>query len=509
MSAPHAPAVPPQGPPLLRLQGAWKVFAGVPVLRGIDFEVAHGEIHALLGGNGSGKSTTMKIISGAYPLDAGRLELEGRPVRLDSPRAAHEHGIYMVPQEPHVFPHLSVLENLGIGLGLPPAELARAVAPLIEELGFEVHLDEQGAFLSIAQQQLLEILRGLLRRARLLIFDEPTSALTFREAESLFQRMRTLAGRGIGIVFISHRLNEVMEVADRISVLRDGRMVLSDRRERLTPHDLIEAMVPPGSSTAGVRSAGGEKPARRPGGPALLAVRGLSSEAFTDVSLEVYPGEVVGLAGLVGSGRTELCEAIVGIDPHARGEVVVHGRPLPRRSPALCRERGLVYVPEDRHAHGIFLELPSVYTMTAGILGRLGRFFLDTRREAEVADGFVRSLNIKLGSMWQPAGTLSGGNQQKVVLAGALAAEPRVVILDEPTRGIDASARQDVYRLIRSLTGAGVGVLLISSELEEVVELSDRVLVMHRGRIVERLEGGDLTLERVTAASFGVAEVRP
>ncbi|HHO57979.1 MAG TPA: sugar ABC transporter ATP-binding protein, partial [Oceanithermus profundus] len=178
-------------------------------------------------------------------------------------------------------------------------------------------------------------------------------------------------------------------------------------------------------------------------------------------------------------------------------------------SPALCRERGLVYVPEDRHAHGIFLELPSVYTMTAGILGRLGRFFLDTRREAEVADGFVRSLNIKLGSMWQPAGTLSGGNQQKVVLAGALAAEPRVVILDEPTRGIDASARQDVYRLIRSLTGAGVGVLLISSELEEVVELSDRVLVMHRGRIVERLEDGDLTLERVTAASFGVAEVRP
>lgn len=494
-------------PPLLELQGAWKVFAGVPVLRGIDFSVRSGEIHALLGGNGSGKSTTMKIISGAYALDEGVLKLEGRPVRLDSPRSAHERGVYMVPQEPHVFPHLSVLENLGVGLPHPPEALRERVRPLLKELGFDVDLDEQGAFLSIAQQQLLEIVRGLLRNVKVLIFDEPTSALTFREAEHLFERMRRLTAQGMGIVFISHRMGEVMEISDRISVLRDGEVVLSDLTERLTPHDLVRAMLPPDAAPAAERSeeeVRSAADARSADATPVLEVRGLGSEAFSDASFELYPGEVLGLAGLVGSGRTELCEAIVGLDPHARGTVRVRGQDLAHRSPALCRRHGLVYVPEDRHAHGIFLDLPSVYTISAGVLERLGGLFLDAREEADLGQRFVRSLNIKLNSIWQPAGTLSGGNQQKVVLAGALATNPAVVLLDEPTRGIDASARQDVYRLIRSLTGAGVGVLLISSELEEVVDLSDRVLVMHRGRIVTELQGRDLNLERVTEASFGL-----
>ncbi len=489
-------------PPLLELRDAWKVFSGVPVLRGIDFTLRHGEVHALLGGNGSGKSTTMKIISGAYTLDAGELLLEGEPLRLDSPRSAHERGIYMVPQEPHVFPHLSVLENLGMGLPFPPPELKRRVIPLLEEMGFEVQLEEQGAFLSIAQQQLLEITRGLLRHARVLIFDEPTSALTFREADQLFERMRRLTEQGIGIVFISHRLGEVMDVADRISVLRDGQFALSEARANLTPHDLVRAMLPPDADVS-MEEAAATGRASVSGQP-VLEVEDLSSEAFSDVSFSLRPGEVLGLAGLVGSGRTELCEAIVGLDPHASGSVSLAGQRLRHRTPSLCQRHGLVYVPEDRHAHGIFLDLPSLYTISASVLDRLGRWLLNGHEELELGDRFVRTLNIKLSSVRQIAGTLSGGNQQKVVLAKALAVSPRIVILDEPTRGIDASARQDVYRLIRRLTSEGVGVLLISSELEEIVNLSDRVLVMRHGRITQELTGDSISLDRVTDASFGL-----
>ena len=488
--------------PLLELEGVWKVFSGVPVLKGVDFDLAPGEIHALLGGNGSGKSTLMKIIAGVYTMDAGEMRLEGRPVRVDSPHAAHARGIYMVPQEPQIFPHLSLLENLGMGLNEPPEALAERVRPIMEGLEFQADLSEPAAFLSIAQQQLLEIVRGLLRDAKVLIFDEPTSALTFREAEHLFERMRRLTEKGIGIVFISHRLGEVMEVAHRVSVLRDGEMVLRRPTAELTPHDLVRAMLPEATDAEATRDEPAAKGQRRAGAP-VLEVENLASEAFTDASFRLYPGEVLGIAGLVGSGRTELAEAIVGLDPYARGRVTVAGRPLLRRGPAEAQRAGLVYVPEDRHAHGIFLDLASLYTISASILPELGRLFLSTTRETEIGRRFVDSLNIKLRSLWQTAGTLSGGNQQKVVLAKALATRPRVVILDEPTRGIDASARRDVYRLIRALTEQGVGVLLISSELEEVVELSDRVLVMYRGRIVGELTGPEITLERVTEASFG------
>ncbi len=486
---------------LLELKDVWKVFAGVPVLKGISFTLAPGEIHALLGSNGSGKSTTMKIISGAYRLDKGTMKIMGAPARLDSPKVAHSRGIYMVPQEPHIFPHLSILENLGIGLSLPPAELSQKVSPLLSELGFKTDLRESAAFLSIAQQQLLEIVRGLLRNARILIFDEPTSALTFRETGHLFERMRYLASQGIGLVFISHRLGEVMEIADRISVLRDGQIVFSNPTSSVTPHALIKAMLPESAEDSSV-SFESEKSSV---GGTVLEVEHLHSEAFTDASFSLHAGEVLGLAGLVGSGRTELSEAIVGIDPNARGKVVIAGDDLPVRSPAICQQHGLVYVPEDRHAHGIFLDLPSVYTITAGILPQLGKYLLSEDKEKDIGERFVDELNIKVNSIWQTAGTLSGGNQQKVVLAKALAGEPKVIILDEPTRGIDASARQDVYRLIRALTKEGVGVLLISSELEEIVELSDRVLVMYRGRITEELSGKDINLERVTNASFGIS----
>ena len=480
------------------------VFAGVPVLKGIDFDLRAGEIHALLGGNGSGKSTTVKILCGAYRPTAGSIQLNGAAVSLDSPSDAHRHGVYMVPQEPHIFPHLTVEENLLLGDGIEPEGALEKAKRLAQESGFEADFASPGGFLSIANQQLVEILRGLMRDVKLLIFDEPTSALTVREVESLFQHMQRLKERGIAILFISHRLNEVLEISDRVSVLRDGSFVLREPTEKLTPAKLVEAMLPGGMPTDDAAS--GTPPAKtavsRTGTP-VLDVRALNGDMFQDVSLKVWPGEVVGLAGLVGAGRTELAEAILGLDKEVHGEVRIEGTPINDRSPRACQEHGLCYVPEDRHAHGIFLDLPHPSTTSASVLGTLGRLFVWPGRERVLSDRFVEQLDIRTSSRSQLSGTLSGGNQQKIVLSKTLATDPKIIILDEPTRGIDARARQDVYRIIRDLTGRGVAVLLISSELGEIIDLSDRVLVMYRGR-VEELAAQNIGFEQVSAASFGL-----
>ncbi len=476
----------------------------MPVLKGIDFELRAGEIHALLGGNGSGKSTTVKILCGAYPPTAGTIEMNGHVVSFDRPSDAHRHGVYMVPQEPHIFSHLTVEENLLLGDGIDPDGALEKAKRLAQETGFEADFSTPGGFLSIANQQLVEILRGLLRDARLLIFDEPTSALTVREVENLFKHMQHLKEGGIAILFISHRLNEVMEISDRVSVLRDGSFVLREPTGRLTPAKLVEAMLPGALPNEAARSAAARPKAEvsRNGTP-VLEVRNLNGDMFHDVTLKVWPGEVVGLAGLVGAGRTELAEAILGLDSNVQGEVCIAGAPVDDRTPRKCQENGLNYVPEDRHAHGIFLGLPHPSTTSASVLGKLSRFFLWPGPERTLSDRFVKQLDIRTSDRSQLSATLSGGNQQKIVLSKTLATDPKIVILDEPTRGIDAKARLDVYRIIRDLTGRGVAVLLISSELGEIVDLSDRVLVMYRGR-VEELASQNIGLEQVSAASFGL-----
>ncbi len=486
-------------PAAVTLRDIWKVFDGVPVLRGIDFELRAGEVHALLGGNGSGKSTTVKIITGAYRPTEGRIEVMGKLASFARPSEAHARGIYMVPQEPQIFPSLSVLENLTMGLAGDAASNEARARALADEIGLSVDFAATGGSISIANQQLVEIVRGLMRNAKVLILDEPTSSLTRREVNSLALQMRALTARGIAILFISHRLDEVLEFSDRVSVLRDGSFVLSAPVAGLTPEGLIEAMLPSDLGQAG---------AARPARPALtgdsapvLELRGLSGRAFRDVSLTLRPGEVVGLAGVVGSGRTELAEAIFGIDPEVTGEVWIGGQQVTARTPRRCMEMGLAYLPEDRHAHGIFLELPAAQTISASALALGQRALLSRRREEDFAQGFIGRLRIKLTSAQQVARTLSGGNQQKVVLAKALALNPRAVILDEPTRGIDASARQDVYRIIRELTDAGVGVLVISSEMAEIAQLADRVLVMKRG-VLSRLGDGAQSLEQISAAAF-------
>lgn len=484
--------------PLIALRGIWKVFESVTVLRGIDFDIRPGEVHALLGGNGSGKSTIVKIISGAYQPTAGTIEVSGKAQGFSNPSEAHAQGIYMVPQEPQIFPNLSVRENLLMGLSGDPAENGRRAREIAGEIGLAADFHAPGGELSIANQQLVEIVRGLLRNARVLILDEPTSSLTRKEVASLAAQMRGLTDRGIGILFISHRLNEVIDLSDRVSVLRDGHFVLEDTTSNLTTDMLVEAMLPADFSASAEQEAA---PARQHDGKPVLEVRHLSSRVFHDACFKVYPGEVVGISGVVGAGRTELAEAIFGIDGDATGEVVIDGKPAPQRSPQICQEMGLSYVPEDRHAHGIFLDLPSAHTISSGLMALGKSKFMNAAKEAELAETFIDRMRIKLASPMQYARTLSGGNQQKIVLAKTLAPAPRVVILDEPTRGIDARARQDVYRIIRSLTADGVGVVVISSEVGEISEVSDRIMVMKRGKLVE-LPSDVRSVEQISAATF-------
>ena len=495
----------PPSIPLVALRGVWKVFESVTVLRGIDLEIHPGKVLALLGGNGSGKSTIVKIISGAYQPTAGAIEVGGTPAVLSRPSDAHHRGIYMVPQEPHIFPNLSVIENLTAGLKGDAASHATRAREVAHEIGLDVDFTSPGGELSIASQQLVEIIRGLLRNAQVLILDEPTSSLTRPEVANLATQMRQLKARGIGLLFISHRLNEVLELTDDTQVLRDGRIVLSAPSAELNTDMLVEAMLPPDFCAPVEDISHGTHQA---GNTPALSVRNLSSRLFRDVSFDVYPGEVLGISGVVGSGRTELAEAIYGIDPFVTGEVLIAGKPAPRRTPRISQEMGLSYVPEDRHAHGIFLALPSAQTVSSGLLS-LGRSrFMGDDRETALTQYFVERLHIKLSSPMQVARTLSGGNQQKVVLAKTLAPRPRAIILDEPTRGIDARARQDVYRTIREITADGVGVVVISSEVGEIAELSDRVMIMRRGRLVA-LPKGVKGVEQISAATFAADSVVP
>ncbi len=488
--------------PLVALRGIWKVFESVTVLRGIDFEIRPGEVHALLGGNGSGKSTIVKIISGAYQPTAGAIEIDGQTHILARPSEAHSRGIYMVPQEPHIFPNLSVLENLITGLDGDIEAASRRARDIAGEIGLKIDINALGGTLSIANQQLVEIARGLMRNAKVLILDEPTSSLTHHEVESLAVQIDALTMRGIGILFISHRLDEVLDMSDRVSVLRDGQFVLAAPTEGLTTEMLVEAMLPEDFDASAEREATGflEEDARL-----VLEVRNLSSQSFRNVSFTVSAGEVVGISGVVGAGRTELAEAIYGIDSSATGKVWIDGKPAPRRSPRISQEMRLSYVPEDRHANGIFLTLPCAQTISASVMALSGAHFMSPEQEISLAQQFVERLRIKLSSPMQEARTLSGGNQQKVVLAKTLAPEPRVIILDEPTRGIDARARQDVYRIIRELTATGVGVVVISSEVSEIAAVSDRVLIMHRGRLSE-MPKGEIDVDHIAAATFAETE---
>ncbi len=475
-----------------------KAFAGVRALDGVDFDVAAGEIHALVGENGAGKSTLVKILGGALRPDAGDVRLDGAPLPLGDPLAVRRRGVSLVYQELALVPHLSVADNVFLGRerGWPclrRVEMARAVDAVLADLGADIDSAAPAGALSVGHQQIVEIARALATDAKVLILDEPTAALSPAEVARLFAVLRRLRARGLAIVFITHRLDEVLAIADRVTVLRDGRGVASAPAGALDRAQIVRWMVG--------REVTEARPARRSApGPPVLEVRGLRSPpAVRDVSLTVRAGEVVGLTGLVGAGRSSAALALVGAR-RAAGEVRLDGRQVRFRSPAEAMAHGVVYVTEDRRARGLWPFLSVEANLTFAALGRLTRFgLLVPARERATAAEAVRRFGIRAADLRLPVAALSGGNQQKVLLARFLVEPRRLVVLDEPTRGVDVGARAEVHALIDRLAGEGAAVLLVSSDLTEVLALCDPVVVMRDGCTVGTLPRADATPERLMA----------
>jgi ABC-type sugar transport system ATPase subunit len=487
---------------LLSMAGVSKSFSGVRALDGVDLEVCSGEIHALVGENGAGKSTLIKVLGGAVVPDRGQVWLEGAPLPLGDPRQSRQRGINIIYQELTLVPELTVAENIFLGresggLFLRAGEMRRRAGELLGTLGARMAPTDRVGALSVAQQQVVEIARALSQRSRALVLDEPSATLTRSEVERLFAVLRDLRRTGLGILYVSHRLEEIFEIADRVTVLRDGRKVETAPMADLSRPALIRWMVG--------RDLSEEFPPRsaRSGEP-VLEIRHLSSPpGFDDVSLTVHRGEVVGLAGLVGAGRTSLALAVFGV-LSSRGEVRLGGRPARFRHPREAIDAGLAYVTEDRKRCGIFPLLDAGMNITMAHLAAFTTMgLLSSARERKAAERAATDVGLRSAGLGQIASTLSGGNQQKLLLARYLIAPPKVLVLDEPTRGIDVGAKAEIYRLMNQLTDAGLGVLMVSSELPEVLAMSDRVVVIQEGRTAGALAHAEATAERVMDLATG------
>ena len=497
------------GAPRLQVRGIRKAFGQNVVLKGIDLSVSAGEVVALIGGNGAGKSTLMKIIMGIYTCDDGEIFIDGAPAKLGKPAASLAAGIYLVPQEPLLFPNMTVLENILMGFHENEAELKKRLARHMEELNFNLNLQRKANTLSIAEQQLVELLRGLMRNARILILDEPTSALTFGEVEALFKVMRDLKRKGISMIYITHRLNEVFEIATHVAIMRDGLITLEGPVEKFTKEMLIAGLLP-SDAQAQKQGENAYRPVRYGELTPVMQVRNLSGYGFSDVSFDLYPGEILGIAGVVGAGRTELISTIFGRDKTLSGTVTLDGKDITGLPTKQILKEGINFVPEDRHYHGLF-KIRSISSNTTSALldgSEIGRVDMNRRRQRQITQKYVDDFRTKVVSLEDLIGSLSGGNQQKVVIARSLSTAPKVVILDEPTRGIDAAARGDVYSIIRQLKDAGVAVLMVSSDIEEVVELADRAITVFQGRINGEFSREEITQDALTSASFGIAHER-
>lgn len=488
---------PPLVRPLVQLHAISKSFGGVRALDQVSWQIAPGEVHALCGENGAGKSTLIKVLTGVVHADEGSVLVDGHPFRLGNVRAAEDAGIAALHQESTVFPDLNAIDNIFVGREprcwggwrLDRAAMRTQAAALLARLGETIDVRLPVALLPMAQRQMVSMARSLARQCRLLIMDEPTASLSARETDFLFELIRRLRKDGVSVLYVSHRLEEVFAISDRITVLRDGRLIQTWEAKDVKREDLIRCMV--GRDVPASRNA--EIPP--PEGPPFLRVEGLTRRgAFANIHLAVRPGEILGLGGLIGAGRSELARALFGIDRYDSGQVFVADQPLPRHSVGASLRAGIALVPEDRQQEGLILPMSIMANVSLAVLPRLRRWgWISPQREMALVRQQLANLQVKYSRPAAPAATLSGGNQQKLVLGKWLASQPRLLILDEPTRGVDVGAKAQFHQLIRQFAKQGIATLLISSDLPELLALSDRVAVMRQGRLVGELSSTEAT----------------
>ncbi len=490
---------------ILEMQGISKTFPGVQALEKVNFSSVGGEVHALVGENGAGKSTLMKILAGVYRPDEGRTFIRGKEIAPASPREAQEYGISIIYQEFNLIPELTVSQNVFLGrepskgrVFIDTASLYHRTRELLSELGADIDIHTKVKNLSVAKQQMVEVAKALSLNADIIIMDEPSAVVSGKELESLFKIIRSLRDSGKAIIYISHRIDEIFEIADRTTILKDGKLVGTVNTRDVDKPSVIRMMVGRSLDEAFPVKKQGEK-------REILTLKDVSrGSVLKGASLKVYSGEILGIAGLVGSGRTELARAIFGADPIDRGEILFNGERFKRVNPKKTISKGIAFVTEDRKKEGLVHCLPVKNNLTFPILDKIKKwFFIKEEEEKAISNHCVQQFNITTPSINQEVQYLSGGNQQKVILAKWTNADPTLIIMDEPTRGIDVGAKTEIYNLMRTLAKQGTAIIMISSELPEIIGMSDRIVVMHDGRIAGKFAPSEATEERILMLATG------
>ncbi|AOZ89083.1 D-xylose ABC transporter ATP-binding protein [Bacillus xiamenensis] len=489
----------------IEMHNIHKAFGKNTVLSGVSFDLVTGEVHALMGENGAGKSTLMNLLTGLYSVDQGTIQIDGKETAFKSPKEAEQHGIAFIHQELNIWPDMTVLENLFIGkeiytkLGLLDTKKMKALAQAqLDRLSVNLSLDQEAGSCSVGQKQMIEIAKALMTDAKVIIMDEPTAALTDREIDKLFQVIESLKKEGVSIVYISHRMEEIFAICDRITIMRDGKTVDTKAIPDTNFHEVVKKMVG--------RELTDRYPERTPSkGDVVLEVKQATRKGrFQDISFSVRAGEIVGVAGLMGAGRTEMMRSLFGLDSLDQGEIWVHGKKAVIKKPSDAVKLGIGFITEDRKDEGLMLDASIRENISLPNLDSFSpKGLIDKKNEQDFVDLLIKRLTIKTASSDISARSLSGGNQQKVVIAKWIGIQPKVLILDEPTRGVDVGAKREIYQLMNELTDRGVAILMVSSELPEVLGMSDRVLVIHEGTISGELDKTEATQERIMTLATG------